>query len=98
MIACEVGGVLIVFMGCMGWVYEKVSREVRMVFLVILGLRWVTAPRLDFGNEVWCRDHTFKVAFWESFNIAFYKDASLVDHLESSSDSHQWSINFIRAA
>jgi hypothetical protein len=23
MTACEVGGVLIVFMGCMGWVYEK---------------------------------------------------------------------------
>ena len=32
MTACGVGGVLIAFMGCMGWVYEKISREVRMVF------------------------------------------------------------------
>ena len=50
----------------------------------------MTAPRLDFGNEVWCGDHTFKVAFREPFNIAFYKDAYVVDHLEFSSDSHQW--------
>jgi hypothetical protein len=39
-------GVLMRFMGCMAWVYGKISRGIRGSFLVILDLRWVIAPGL----------------------------------------------------
>jgi hypothetical protein len=48
MAARGAGGVLMRFMGCMGWVMEK-YQEGLGVFLVILGLRWEMDPRLDSG-------------------------------------------------
>jgi hypothetical protein len=62
-----VGGVLMMFMSCMGWVYEKKIKRGWGEFLVILDLRWVTVPRLDFGNDVWYGDPTlgsFSEVIW----------------------------------
>jgi hypothetical protein len=45
---------------------------------------------------VWCEDQSLKVAFLELFSIACFKDAFVSDHLEISTDSHQWNVSFIR--
>jgi hypothetical protein len=39
-----------------------------------------------------------QAAFLDLFNLASCKDASMADHLEFSSKSHQYNVNFLRAA
>jgi hypothetical protein len=45
----------------------------------------VMAPR--FWHNEWCGNQILKIAFPKLFTIAQFKDASVVDHLEFSSDS-----------
>jgi hypothetical protein len=47
---------------------------------------------------VWCGEMPFKVAFPALFDIAREKNAFVADHLDFSSGSVQWDVNFIRAA
>jgi hypothetical protein len=49
MAACGMGGVLIRFMGCMGWGYGTISEGVGRSFLIILDMRSMMYPKLDFG-------------------------------------------------
>jgi len=44
------GGVLMRFMGRLGWDYGKISEGAGRSFLVISGLRWEIDPRLDSGT------------------------------------------------
>jgi hypothetical protein len=50
-----VSGVQMRFMGCVGWAMEDVRRGWgRVVFLVVLDLRLVMAPKLHYGMRmVW---------------------------------------------
>jgi hypothetical protein len=101
MVARGVGGVLVRLVGHMGLVYGKILEKVGGSSLDILYLRWVTTSRLDFDmmcGVVWCGGQTIKLAFPELFSIARFRDAFVAYHLQVSSDSYQWNINFIRAA
>jgi hypothetical protein len=42
---------------------------------------------IRFWHQVWCGDQALKIAFLELFGIARLKGASMVDHLQLSSDS-----------
>ena len=75
-----------------GWSSNEVHRPYRVSlmrywgeFRVKLNLWWVMAPR--FWHNEWCRNQILKIAFPKLFTIAQFKDASVVDHLEFSSDS-----------
>jgi hypothetical protein len=57
-------------------------------FLVILDLRSVMAPELDFGL-MWCGNQVLKTTFPNLLTLGHCKDASMADHLEFSSGSHQ---------
>lgn len=43
--------------------------------------------RIKFWYDVWCENQTLKVAFMMLFNIAHYKESSVVDHVQFSNDS-----------
>jgi hypothetical protein len=57
-------------------------------FLVILDLRSVMALELDFGL-MWCGNQVLKTTFLNLLTLGHCKDASMADHLEFSSGSHQ---------
>ena len=43
--------------------------------------------KIWFWHDVWCMDLAHKVAFLKLFSMARFKDASMADHLEFSSDT-----------
>ena len=47
---------------------------------------------------MWYEDLVVKAAYSELFSLACSNDASVAEHLEFSSDSHQWNVNFLRPA
>jgi hypothetical protein len=54
--------------------------------------------KIRFWHNVWCSNRPLKATFHVLFSITRCKDASVTDHLEFSSDSHQLNVHFIRAA
>lgn len=53
--------------------------------------------KVKFWDDVWCGDQALKIAFLDLYRIAHLKEVVVVNHLELSSISHQWNINFLRA-
>jgi hypothetical protein len=49
-----------------------------------------------FWQGTWCGVQALKEAFSDLYSIASVKDASIVDHLELYSGSHQWNVSFFR--
>jgi len=79
-------------MGCMGLVSEKMPGGVWGSSLDILDLRWVAVPRLEFGMMCGVGIRHLMQLFRSDFgmmffNTACFKDASVADHLQISSDS-----------
>jgi hypothetical protein len=72
MAVCEVGGVLMMLMGCMGLVFGKVLGGVWWSFLNLLHSRWGDGSKIRFGHDVWCGDQTLKVAFPKLFSITHF--------------------------
>jgi hypothetical protein len=54
--------------------------------------------KIRFCDDVWCGDSPLKVAFPTLFDIVREKNAFVADHLDLSSGSTQWDVNFIRVA
>jgi len=64
--------------------------------LAILDLRWGMAPKFIFGMMFGVGLKLSRHLFWTC--IACFKDIAVADHLELSSPSYQWNINFLKAA
>jgi hypothetical protein len=54
------------------------------------------ALKIRFWEDVWCGDRPLKAAFPGLFNIASFKEASIVDNVERSNGATQWNIQFTR--
>jgi hypothetical protein len=52
--------------------------------------------KIRFWEDVWSGDRPLKVAFPRLFNIANFKEASIVDNVERSNDAIQWNFQFTR--
>jgi hypothetical protein len=44
--------------------------------------------KVKFGDDVWCRDQAFKIAFSYFYIITHFMEVAVADHLELSSTSH----------
>jgi hypothetical protein len=93
-----VGGVLMRFKGHMGWDSERILGGVGGSYLATLDLRWGDGSKICFWHDVWCRAQTPITSFSDLFSIARFKNALVADHLELSSASHKWNINFLIVA
>jgi hypothetical protein len=71
---------------CMGW------QNFRRFFKYDPG----EGSKIHFWEDVWCGDRTLKEEFPGLYNIASFKDASIADSMEYSSESIQWNIQFSR--
>lgn len=97
MVTHEVSGFLGRSMGFMGLGLGKILGEAGESFLVTLDLRWVMAPKIDFGMM---RGEGIIAS------RLFFRTYSVLPHLRKlpwhtiwiSSVSHQWNVNFLRAA
>lgn len=54
--------------------------------------------KIRFWHDQWCGDMALKEVFPVLFGIAYKKDASVADHLESIGASNQWDVSFTREA
>jgi hypothetical protein len=70
----------------MGW------QNFRRFFKYDLG----EGSKIRFWDDVWCGDRAVKEEYPNLFNIARFKEASIADNMERSSDSIQWNIQFTR--
>jgi hypothetical protein len=52
--------------------------------------------KICFWDDVWCGDRVLKETFSGLFNIARFKEASIADNMERSSNSIEWNIQFTR--
>jgi len=106
-----VGGVLMRFMGRMGWGSGRILEGVGGSCLTTLDLRWGMAPNFFFGMMFGVGLKLSRYLFSNLLSIARFKDAAVADHLELSSAfshflhlvmevcfNHIWNINFLRAA
>jgi hypothetical protein len=96
MIVRVVSGVLMRVMGCKGWGSGRILGGFGGNCLAILDLRWGMAPKFIFGMMFGVGLKLSRHLFWTC--IACFKDIVVADHLELSSPSHQWNINFLKAA
>jgi hypothetical protein len=71
---------------CMGW------QNFRRFFKYDPG----EGSKIHFWEDVWCGDRTLKEEFPGLYSIASFKDASIADSMEYSSESIQWNIQFSR--
>jgi hypothetical protein len=54
--------------------------------------------KIKLWHDIWCEDQALKVTLPILYSIGRFKEAAMVDHLELSSASDQWNINFLRVA
>jgi hypothetical protein len=71
---------------CMGW------QNFRRFFKYDPG----EGSKIRFWEDVWCGDRSLKEEFPGLHSIARFKEASIADNMEYSSDSIQWNIQFSR--
>jgi hypothetical protein len=71
---------------CMGW------QNFRRFFKFDVG----EGSKIRFWDDIWCGDRALKEAFPGLFSIASFKEASIADNMEHSSNSVQWNIQFNR--
>jgi hypothetical protein len=83
-------------MGCKGWGSGRILGGFGGNCLAILDLRWGDGSKIHFWHDAWCGAKTLETSFLDL--LACFKDIVVVDHLELSSPSHQWNINFLKAA
>jgi hypothetical protein len=83
-------------MGCKGWGSGRILGGFGGNCLAILDLRWGMAPKFIFGMMFGVGLKLSRHLFWTC--IACFKDIAVADHLELSSPSYQWNINFLKAA
>jgi hypothetical protein len=96
MAARGVGGVQMRFLGRLG-LGEEYHEELEE-FSSHTKFEVGDSSKIRFWHDVWCADKVLKATFPDLFNLASCKDASMANHLEVSSDSLQWHVNFLRAA
>lgn len=75
------------FMGRMAWVLKNIMRGWGE-FSCHIRFEVGNGSKIRFWHDLWFGDQTLNVAFPKFFKISCFKDASVADHLEFSSDSH----------
>lgn len=55
-----------------------------------------SGAKIKFWHNEWCEDLILKTSLPEMFSISRFKEVSMADHLQFSSNIIQWNINFIR--
>lgn len=89
MVVCGVDGVLMRFVGAYGVGLWKNFKKGWGEFSSHTKFEVGDGFRIKFWYDVWCGDQALKETFIVLFYLARCKDASMVDHLEFSSVTHQ---------
>jgi hypothetical protein len=84
------------FQARMGWACGNLFVWDGRILGGFLSMILVRARRFAFWDDVWCGDRALKEEYPSLFNIARFKEASIVDNMERSSDSIQLNIQFTR--